>query len=58
MTDQPISLVQADLAVDYAFVEKCEEEEDRVEVERCSLSGDLVWTLAAGNFAFTRNFSF
>ena len=26
MTDQPISLVEAGLAVDYAFVEKCEEE--------------------------------
>jgi len=26
MTDQPISLLEAELAVDYAFVEKCEEE--------------------------------
>ena len=32
MTDQPIGLIQADLAVDYAFVVKCKEQEDRVAV--------------------------
>ena len=29
MTDQPMSLEQAELAVDYAFVEKCEKKKGR-----------------------------